>query len=128
MPTFVRYLLFQVPQWLILGLFLWLLMDKTWVPVWAASGFLALWFVKDLALYPIVRPAYERDAKTGSERLVGVKGVAHERLAPQGYVKIHGELWRAEAKPMDRPIARNSIVRVIGAQGLTLIVEAEDDA
>jgi membrane protein implicated in regulation of membrane protease activity len=126
MPTFVRYLLFQIPQWLLLGLFLWLLIDRSWLPVWTASGFLAVWLVKDLAFYPMVRSAYERNAKTGSEGLVGAKGVAYERLAPRGYIRVNGELWKAEAKPDDRPIPQGTVVRIAGAHGLTLIVEAED--
>jgi membrane-bound ClpP family serine protease len=125
MPTFVRYLLFQVPQWLLLALFLWFLVDRTAVPVWATIGFFLVWVAKDLAVYPIVRTAYETDHRIGAERLIGDKGIAHDTLDPEGYIRINGELWKARLESIDRPIARNSPVRVTGAHGLTLVVEQD---
>jgi len=124
MRTFAKYLLFQLPQWLILGLFLWFLVDRTAVPRWAGVGFFVFWVVKDLAMYPFVRTAYENDNKTGAEQLVGQIGVARENLAPKGYIKVQGELWRALAK--DRPVAQDTAVRIVAADGMTLIVEPEE--
>ncbi|HWO43050.1 MAG TPA: NfeD family protein [Candidatus Eisenbacteria bacterium] len=124
MRTFAKYLLFQLPQWLILGLFLWFLVDKTAVPRWAGVGFFVFWVVKDLAMYPFVRSAYENDSRTGAEQLIGQIGVARENLAPKGYIKIQGELWKALAK--SNAIPQNRPVKVIGAEGMTLIVEPDD--
>ena len=124
MRTFVRYLSFQIPEWLILALFLWLLARKTPVNFWLAAGFFVFWVVKDLAIYPLVRDAFEKNAKTGTEQLIGRKGVTHETLAPEGYIKIRGELWKARAE--DQPIPRDTIVNVTAATGMTLTVRAED--
>ena len=125
MPTLVRYILFQLPEWLLLALFLLFLVDRTAVPVWATIGFFLVWVAKDFALYPIVRPAYERDHKSGAERLIGSKGVAHETLDPEGYIRIQGELWKARVKRTDQPVPKDSTVKVTAARGLTLVVEAE---
>ncbi|HZD41846.1 MAG TPA: NfeD family protein [Terriglobales bacterium] len=126
MKTFFRYLLFQIPQWFVLALFLWLLVDRAAVPQWASEAFFIFWVVKDLAIYPWVRPAYETNTKTGAEELIGAKGLAQEALDPDGYVKVRGELWKARVEPTDRIITPQSAVRVRSAAGMTLIVEPDD--
>ncbi|MGH7874596.1 MAG: NfeD family protein [Candidatus Binatia bacterium] len=55
---------------------------------------------------------------------MATRGVTHETLAPEGYIKIQGELRKAQTS--GRPIAQDRAVKVTGAQGMTLIVEAED--
>jgi len=126
MKTFFRYLRFQIPQWFVLALFLWLLVDRAAVPVWASEAFFVFWVVKDFAIYPWVRRGYETNVKTGTDELVGAKGVAQEPLNPEGYVKIKGELWKARAEPPDRIITPQTAVKVRSAAGMTLIVEPED--
>ena len=123
MPTLLKYLLLQLPQWLGLALLLWFLVERTTVPRWVGIGFLIVWVVKDLVVYPFIRYAYEGNTKAGTEQLIGNKGVASERLAPEGYIKIQGELWKAQAK--HDPIPQDEAVKVTGARGMTLIVEAE---
>jgi membrane protein implicated in regulation of membrane protease activity len=97
------------------------------LPLWAAIGLFALWMVKDFLLYPLVRSAYEPAARSASKQLIGAQGIARECLAPHGYVRIHGELWRATAEPPDRPILPGTPIRVREAEGLTLIVSADVD-
>jgi membrane-bound ClpP family serine protease len=116
MKTFAKYLLFEIPQWFLLAFILWVLVETAGLPPWAAQGFFVVWVFKDLALFPLVRNAYENDAKTG----------AQERLDPEGFVRIHGVLWKARAEPADQPINRDSVVTVCAARGLTLIVRAEN--
>ena len=96
------------------------------MPLWASRGFFIIWIVKDLVIFPWVRRAYTNDAKTGTEQLIGAKAVAQERLNPEGFVKINGELWKARIDPVDQIVSPNSIVRVRAANGLTLIVETEN--
>jgi membrane protein implicated in regulation of membrane protease activity len=119
-------LLFQIPQWFFLALFLWFLADRNAVSLWVSQGFFILWIVKDLVIFPWVRRAYTNDAKTGTEQLIGAKAVAQERLNPEGFVKINGELWKARLDPVDQSVSPKSIVKVRAANGLTLIVEAEN--
>jgi membrane protein implicated in regulation of membrane protease activity len=126
MKTFAKYLFFEIPQWLLLAFILWVLAETTDLPVWAAQGFFVIWVVKDLALFPLVRNAYENDAKTGTEQLIGAKATTQERLDPEGFVSIHGVLWKARAEPADQPINRDSVVTVCAARGLTLIVREEN--
>jgi membrane protein implicated in regulation of membrane protease activity len=115
--------MFQIPGWLVLSVILWLLVDWAAVPLWASIAFFAVYVLKDLAVYPWLRPAYERDARTGAERLIGAKAIAQERLDPEGYVKLNGELWKARVDPHHQSIPPQALVRVQAARGMTLIVE-----
>ena len=59
--------------------------------------------------------------QTGSERLVGSEGEAHEDLGPNGgWVMVDGALWQAEPTA---PISKGSRVRVRAVNGLHLEVE-----
>jgi membrane protein implicated in regulation of membrane protease activity len=122
---FGKYVLLQVPGWLMAALLL--LNVQHWFAFssWVAYAGVAAWMLKDFVLYPLVRTAYEFDVKTGVEQLIGDQGVVQNELAPRGKVRIRGELWSAEIEPGAQPLAQGEQVRVLGAQGLTLIVAAE---
>ncbi|MFQ5851946.1 MAG: NfeD family protein [Candidatus Binatia bacterium] len=125
MRTWIKYLLFQVPGWVLAALVLMGLRYWIGLPVWIAVGAFLFWVIKDFVFYPFLRIAYESRVKTGAEQLVGLRGVARENLSPHGYVHVRGELWRAEAEPGDRPILAGSPIRVLAGRGMTLIVAAE---
>lgn len=123
-PRLRRYILFQVPGWVLAAVLLVWLWPRTGLSVWAGLAVYGLWAVKDLALYPIVRSAYEGRAATGVERLVGTRGVARQRLDASGYVQIRGELWRAELADGAAPVDAGAAVEVSDAVGLVLTVRA----
>jgi membrane protein implicated in regulation of membrane protease activity len=123
--TWKKYALFQVPGWVAAAVVLLGLMEWASLSPWAASGLFTLWVIKDIALYPFVRTAYDSDIKTGVAQLVGEKGVAQEWLDPHGMVRVRGELWQAEAEPSEQRIEPNSEIRVTSARGLTLVVSRE---
>ena len=59
--------------------------------------------------------------RPGSEELVGQAGIVRRPLDPEGYVRVHGELWRARAE--NGPIAAGEPVEVAGIDdGLVLEV------
>jgi membrane-bound serine protease (ClpP class) len=64
--------------------------------------------------------AYKRPPVTGSEELIGSGAEVVEWAGSNGRVHIHGETWSARA---DRPLQAKEKVRVVGRDGLTLIVE-----
>ena len=128
MATLTRYVLLQVPGWMLAALLLIGLQYWIGVSLWVIIGLFFLWVVKDFIIYPFVRTAYQAGVKTGTDQLVGAQGVAHQkRLDPRGYVRVRGELWRAEAEPGDKPISPGSPIRVQAAHGLTLIVTIDKD-
>jgi membrane protein implicated in regulation of membrane protease activity len=116
----LRYLLLQLPGWVLVALLLVALAARTQVPDWALWSAGALWLLKDLALFPLVWRAY---AGTGGWPFspVGHGGVAIGELAPRGLVRVRGETWQAFAA--DAPIPAGSPVRVTGRDGLILRVE-----
>jgi membrane-bound serine protease (ClpP class) len=61
-----------------------------------------------------------RRAAVGVETLVGTTALALTPLAPDGQVKINGEIWRAHA---DHAVQPGQPVRVRAINGLTLEVE-----
>ena len=123
--TLVRYTLFQIPEWvLVLGAAI-LLYRRGLLPGWAGALVVAGSMAKDAALYPLLRTAYETDDSSAIERLIGLRGVAVEPLAPHGYVRVRGELWRSEATAVDGAIPPGKAVTVHAVRGTTLLVRPE---
>jgi len=121
----VRYLLFQIPGCAVAaGVLLALVRFWDLAPRTAALLF-ALWVAKELALYPLLRRAYAGAGRDASDALIGRSARACESLDPQGYVRIDGELWRAELAAGCAPVAPGARVRVEAVRGLTLRVTPE---
>ena len=120
--TLVRYTLYQIPEWVLAAGAAVLLYRWGVLGGWTGALLVAAVMAKDAALYPLLRTAYESDASTAIERLIGLRGVAVEPLAPQGYVRVRGELWRSEATTAGRAIHRGHPVTVHAVRGTTLLV------
>ena len=125
MTVLRRYLLFQIPGWVLAAIIVICLHRWVNLPLWAISGMFLLVVLKDLILYPFLRIAYSSTAKTGVEQLIGESGIAWQNIDPQGYVQVRGELWHAELAPGTQPIPQGSRVRVQSAQGTMLVVTQE---
>jgi len=123
--TLARYALFQIPGQVCVALLAFILWEWAGLPGWAALAVVAGWVVKDAALYPFLRRAYEVPPH-GAAALVGRRGVARRRLAPRGTVAFGAEVWRAEIGPDGAPIEAGTAVRVVAVRGLTLIVAVDD--
>ena len=118
------YILMQIPGLLGLGLVLWGLTAYEWISHTTALLQVVAWLVKDAALYPFVKRAFEptRPGDSGPAGLIGGIGTTTRELAPNGFVRIRGELW--QARPVDAaafiPVQRT--VQVVAAQGMVLVV------
>ena len=60
--------------------------------------------------------------QTGAEALVGRSAEVIVACAPEGRVKLSGEIWNARC---DTPVAAGESVRVTAVEGLTLLVEPD---
>lgn len=89
---------------------------------WIAGG-LALYVAKDFALYPWVRRAYEASAHEPGTELVGLTGRVVVALAPEGWVELRHERWRARAENESAMLEAGTAVRVCRLDGHTLRVE-----
>jgi membrane-bound serine protease (ClpP class) len=84
-----------------------------------AAGVVA---VGTMLLVRLVLQAQRRPPLTGASAMVGEKGWTETPLEPQGWVRIHGERWRAVA---DSPVPAGQTVTVAAVEGLTLRVRKE---
>ena len=123
-PVVLRYWLFQVPGTALLAIVLLVLRGWLNIPLWLIGVIIGLSIIKDVLLFPLVRHAY--DVSDAGPALIGDSGKAVEPLSPRGYVRVQGELWRAELVQGTRPIATGGTVRVRGIRGMTLLVEPEE--
>jgi len=122
--VFWGYVLLQLPDIILAGAILFAL--HRWAGLsyaWAVGAFVE-WVVKDIAMYPVVRGVFG-PARTGAEAFIGARAVVADALAPLGYVRLEGELWRAECLEPRQPIPAGAPVVVRAVQGLTFLVEPE---
>ncbi len=68
--------------------------------------------------------AHMRKVETGEQGMLGTKGRALEAIDPAGMVLVEGERWRARA--VDGGIEKGKSVRVVGQEGLTLMVSGQE--
>lgn len=113
------YLIWQVPGWLLVAAIAFAVQRVTAIPWWTVTVLVAAWIVKDLVMYRVLRQALRPPR---SPAHVGAHGETVEWLSPSGYVRVGGELWRAEARD-GRAIAAGARVVVREARGLSLVVE-----
>jgi membrane protein implicated in regulation of membrane protease activity len=124
--TFRKYALLEAPGWVLAGVLASALHAWVGLSTELAVLLVVFWVLKDLALYPWLRPAYESDPRSETEKLAGSTAVAVQPLDPVGYVRLAGELWRADAGRGSASIPAGSRVRVRAAEGLTLLVTPEE--
>ena len=108
-------------MFLLLALLLVIFLPSPWTVIGGlASGLLG---VLEVAYWQ--RRMRRAKVQTGIENLVGATGEATERLAPSGQIRVLGELWQARSSSELPPGSR---VRVVALDGLTVEVEAADEA
>lgn len=104
---------FDPARWLISPHWYWPFMTIALVLVAVSGGF------SIIVLYKLFRLARERPAVL---RFVGEFATAIDQIDPhgEGYVRFHGEYWRARSRTAVKPGQK---VRIVAREGLTLIVE-----
>ena len=122
-PIYLRYILLNIPG--LAAVILILIIIQHWVvlPGWLFWSIIVFWVVKDALLFPFVWRAYDWERPGRSRSMIGERGIAKERLAPAGYVQVHGELWRAVKIDDGPPIEAWQSVKIVKMEGLTLFVE-----
>jgi membrane protein implicated in regulation of membrane protease activity len=122
MRIIIRYALLQVPALVLLVVLI--ILAKRWIdlPQWFIWVIIGLWIAKDVALFPLTWRAYDQDHARPESSMIGVIGIAEEKLNPSGYIRIGGELWKAELAVKDLLIEKGEAVQVQGIRGLTLLV------
>jgi membrane protein implicated in regulation of membrane protease activity len=119
-----KYWLLQLPEMALLVIILLLLQHSFAIPTWVVWSVVALWIAKDAALYPFVWRSFDPEYPATSHSLNGEHGIATERLDRSGYVRVRGELWRAELARGARAVEKDERVTVQAMRGITVIVVA----
>lgn len=122
-PIYLRYILLNIPG--VAAVILILIIIQNWIVLsdWLFWSIIAFWIILDVVLFPFTWRAYDWERPGRSRSMIGERGIAKERLAPSGYVQVHGELWRAEIIDNGLPIEKGQPVKIVKMEGLTLFVE-----
>ncbi len=121
-----KYLLLQIPGWLIVGCLVTAAVRWWGISPLTACLLFAAWLVKDAVMFPFLKSAYEpSDENTGG--LVGARAVTSDRLDPAGWVRLGPERWRAELVHGHEPVAKGTTVRVLAVNGLIVTVEPDSE-
>jgi membrane protein implicated in regulation of membrane protease activity len=83
---------------------------------------IAIWFAKDVLIFPSVWRAYDRSGQGNVQSIIGMRGTVEQKLNPSGYVKVNGALWQAELIDGAPPMNEGEKIKVQGIRGLTLLV------
>lgn len=121
-----RYILFQLPELVLVCLVLLGLVGMDVLGARLAWGLLAVWLVKEVVVFPFVRRAYEPSDPSGVASILGATGVVTNRLDLEGMIRVGPELWAARLEAGCDPVEVGATVRVISIDGLRLTVVACD--
>ncbi len=90
------------------------------IPLWGIIVLMAMWLAYSVITYRAGTRALQRRPMEGLSSMIGVKGRVVSTLAPDGTVRICGELWHASAENDEIGTGREVIV--MGQDGLKLVV------
>ena len=122
----VTYALHQIPGAVVFVLLVVMLRHWFEIPWWPCLGLIALWVVKDVALFPSVWRSYDAQRLEPGHAMLGATGIVKDRLAPVGYIRVGGELWRAQVLEANSPVESGKTVCIGEVRGLTLLVKPCD--
>jgi membrane protein implicated in regulation of membrane protease activity len=94
------------------------------LPLWAIITVLIAFAVFSYVSYRLGHPTVLLDGVTSPESIVGSEGIVQQDLAPEGYVQIRGELWKASSTAGG--LKKGEEVIVTGIDGLKLTVERKN--
>ncbi len=123
-----RYALFQLPELVLVGMALLILVGLNVLTADVGWLLLALWLLKEIVLFPFVRRAYESSDPSGAAPLLGATGTVINRLDLAGTVRIGPELWTARLEAGSDPVEVGTTVCVKSVEGLTLHVAPESSS
>jgi len=116
----IKYVLFQIPDLLLLILVLLILkrlIHISWGIFWSLPP---LWIVKDVILFPFLWNAYADMISLTNDPLIGAEGVVMEKCKSSSFVLVRGELWQARVNKEKSLINKGDRILVTGRTGLVL--------
>lgn len=94
---------------------------------WITIIIISIWILKDIIIYFKVWRSYAFYDNNPIRELIGLETTVINGLNPAGYVRVKGELWKAEIRNPMYPSKKGDKTRVVDIRGMTLIVENCND-
>ena len=92
-----------------------------YLPLILVAGIALLWVAIAVFLYLMGSRVLRKKPLTGFTNMVDMQGIAIRNIAPQGMVKIKGELWMVKSK--GETIAKGERIIVTGQNNMELTVK-----
>lgn len=90
------------------------------IPVYGVVLLVAAWLGVSVVVYRKGSRALMRQATRGLTDMTGSKGVVVRELAPEGQVRVGGEIWHARSR---QPLTVGRRISVVAQHGMVLEVE-----
>jgi len=106
---------------ILVAVVLWLLPQfNVNLPLWVLGILIVALAIYSYIMYRVGRSTFLIRPKVAAEAIIGDEGKVTKRLAPEGYVKVQGVLWKATC--VESELEVDDEVVVVGIEGLRLIV------
>ena len=121
--TLQAVLSWMLEEILLAAVFLWLLPHffNINIPLWGLAILMTALAIYSGVMYRVGRQTFFIRPKVAADNIIGSEGTVTRSLAPDGYVKVQGVLWKAICN--ERELTVGDEVEVIGIEGLRLIVK-----
>jgi membrane protein implicated in regulation of membrane protease activity len=90
------------------------------IPLWGLAILMVALAIYSYIMYRIGRSTFLMKPKVAAETIIGNDGKVTKRLAPEGYVKVQGVLWKATCVESELEVGDDVVV--VDINGLRLIV------
>ncbi len=111
----------MIEEAILAAVVLWLLpLFNINIPLWGLAILMAGLAVHSSIMYRVGRPTFLIKPKVAAETIIGDEGSVTRRLAPEGYVKVKGVLWKATCEEAELEIGDEVVV--VSIEGLRLVV------
>lgn len=111
-----------VEEILLAAIVLWLLPHffNINIPLWVLAILMIGLAAVSATMYRFGRTTFFIKPKVAADNIIGSEGTVTKPLAPEGYVKVQGVLWKAICPGLELDVGDS--VEVIGVEGLRLLV------
>ena len=95
------------------------------LPVPVLIGVMIAWLAFSAITFTVVTRVLRKQVPPGLPSMMGTRGKVASALAPEGHVRIKGELWSATAE--EGSVGKGEEIMVVGEEGLKLVVRKSGD-
>ncbi|MCJ7515012.1 MAG: hypothetical protein MUO89_03450 [Dehalococcoidia bacterium] len=112
-----------IEEILLVAVVLWLLPHffNINVPLWGLAILMVALALYSGIMYRVGRQTFFIKPRVAAENIIGSEGKVTKPLAPEGYVKVQGVLWKAMCHGLELGVGDE--VEVTGMEGLRLVVK-----